>query len=62
MCEANAYLIKNGSDEVIMENVDILRPEDDCTYLESIFGECLKIKAHIKEMVLVDHRILLVED
>ena len=62
MCEANAYLIKNGSEEVIMENVDILRPEDDGTYLESIFGECLKIKAHIKEMNLVDHRILLVEE
>ena len=61
MCEANAYLIKNGIEEVIMENVDILRPEDNVTYLESIFGECLKIKAHIKEMNLVDHRILLVE-
>ena len=62
MCEANAYLIKNGSEEVVMESVDIIRPEDDGTYLESILGECQKIKAHIKEMNLVEHRILLVED
>ena len=62
MCEANAYLIKDGSEKVIMESVDILRPEDDGIYLENIFGERLKIKARIKEMNLVDHRILLVED
>ena len=62
MCEANAYLIKDGSEKVIMESVDIIRPEDDGIYLENIFGEPLKIKARIKEMNLVDHRILLVED
>lgn len=61
MCESNAYLIEGESEKVIMESVDILRPEDDGIYLENIFGEHLKIKAHIKEMNLVDHRILLVE-
>ena len=62
MCEANAHLIKNGSEEVIMESVDIMRPEDDGIHLKNILGECLKIKAHIKEMNLVDHRILLLKD
>jgi predicted RNA-binding protein len=62
MCESNAYLIEDESEKVIMESVDILRPEDDGIYLENIFGERLKIKARIKEMNLVDHRILLVED
>jgi len=62
MCEANAYLIKDGIEKVIMESVDILRPEDDGIYLENIFGERLKIKARIKEMNLVDHRILLVRE
>jgi len=62
MCEANAYLIKDGSEKVIMESLDILRAEDDSIYLQNIFGERVKIKAHVKEMNLVDHRILLVED
>ena len=62
MCEANAYLIKDGHDRIIMESVDILRPEGDSIYLENIFGEKLEIKARIKKMNLVDHRILLVED
>ena len=62
MCEANAYLIKDGPEKVVMESVDILKPEDDGIYLENIFGERLKIKARIKEMNLVDHRILLVKE
>jgi predicted RNA-binding protein len=62
MCESNAYLIEGEGEKVIMESVDILRPEDDGIYLENIFGEHLKIKARIKEMNLVDHRILLVKE
>ena len=62
MCEANAYLIKNGSEKIIMESVEIMRPEGEDIYFENIFGERLEIKARIKEMNLVDHRILLVEN
>jgi len=62
MCEADAYLIKDGKKRVIMENVEIMRPEGEDIYFENIFGERLEIKARVKEMNLVDHRILLVED
>ena len=62
MCEANVYLIKDGSEKVIMESVEIMRPEGEDIYFENIFGERLEIKARIKEMNLVDHRILLVEN
>ncbi len=62
MCEASVYLIKNGSKKVIMENVDIMKPEGENIYFENIFGEKLEIKARIKEMNLVDHRILLVKN
>ena len=62
MCEADAYLIKDGHDRIIMKSVDIVRQEGDGIYLESIFGERLEVQAHIKEMNLVDHCILLVED
>ncbi len=62
MCEADAYLIKDVIKRVIMESVEIMRPEGEDIYLENIFGERLEIKARIKEMNLVDHRILLVEN
>ncbi|MCD6272611.1 MAG: CooT family nickel-binding protein [Deltaproteobacteria bacterium] len=62
MCEASVYLIKNGSEKIVMENLDIMKPEGENIYFENIFGEKLEIKARIKEMNLVDHRILLVEN
>ncbi len=61
MCEANAYLIKGGKEELVLEDLSILRPEKDELYLQNIFGEQKKIKARIKEMNLLEHRILLEE-
>jgi predicted RNA-binding protein len=62
MCEADAYLIKDGIKKIIMGNVEIMRPEGENIYLENLFGEKLQIKARIREMNLVDHCILLVEN
>jgi len=62
MCEANAYLLRDGEEELIMKSVDILRPETNGIYLQDIFGEQRTIKARIREMNLVDHRILLEEE
>lgn len=62
MCEAHAYLNKGGKEEIVMESVDILRPENGQLYIQNIFGEQLWVKGRIKEMNLVQHRIVLEED
>lgn len=59
MCEANAYLVTGGEEKLIMESVDILRPEANGVYLQDIFGGQRTVKARIKELNLVDHKILL---
>jgi predicted RNA-binding protein len=61
MCEAHAYLIKAGKEELVLEDVSILRPEEGGLYLQNIFGVQKHIKARVKEMNLIDHRILLEE-
>lgn len=59
MCEANAYLIEDGQERLLMESVDIVEPEVDGTWrLVGIFGDQKIVKGKIKEMKLVDHRIL----
>jgi len=59
MCEANAYLMKDGSEELIMESVDLVEPEETGSYrIVSIFGDQKTIKARIKQMALVDHKII----
>ncbi len=61
MCEANAYLAKEGQNELVMEDVMILRPENGHIYLKNIFGEQKLLKMRIREMNLVDHQIILEE-
>jgi predicted RNA-binding protein len=62
MCEANAYIIKDGKEEIYLEAVDILKPEGDEIYLRSIFGEQKVFKGKIKEMSLLNHKIILEEN
>jgi len=62
MCEAHAYLAKGGEEQLVMESVDILRPEEGTLFIQNIFGEQKWVKGRIKEMNLVQHRILLEED
>jgi predicted RNA-binding protein len=59
MCEANAYLRRGEEEELVLENVDRLIPQEGGILLEDIFGKKKVIKARIKEMTLVDHRIIL---
>ncbi|MGD0154208.1 MAG: CooT family nickel-binding protein [Thermacetogeniaceae bacterium] len=59
MCEAHAYLRKDDKDELFMENVDSVLPNEDGLVLENIFGQRKIIKARIRELALVDHKIIL---
>lgn len=60
MCEANAYLRKQGEeDELFLEMVDRVLPREDGLMLEDIFGRRKIIKARIVELALVDHKIIL---
>lgn len=61
MCEANAYLIKGEKEEIIMEAVDTVKPEDDGLKLTNIFGEQKFLKARIHSLSLVDHKVFLKE-
>lgn len=59
MCEANAYLREGDKEELILEMVDKVVPYEDGLLLEDIYGRRKIIKAKIKELALVDHKIIL---
>ncbi|MCD4743069.1 MAG: CooT family nickel-binding protein [Desulfobacteraceae bacterium] len=61
MCEANAYLIKDNKEVLLMEAVDKVEPEDDGVCLRSIFGEQQFIKGYVYSLSLVDHKVYLKE-
>ncbi|MDA8442001.1 MAG: CooT family nickel-binding protein [Peptococcaceae bacterium] len=61
MCEANAYLKKGEEQELFMEQVDVIEPFEEGLRLVDIFGRQKLIKAKIKDMNLLNHRITLVQ-
>ena len=63
MCEASVFRMRGGKEELVLADVEVLRPEGEMIFLKTIFGEQKRVKGRIREMNLVDHRILLdVED
>lgn len=61
MCQSNAYLVKNGKEELLMEDVTLIKPQGDELLLVGLLGETKQLKVKIKELQLMDHRILLEE-
>jgi predicted RNA-binding protein len=48
MCEAHAYILKDGQEERILESVDQVETEGDEIRLISIFGEQKLLKGRLK--------------
>ncbi len=61
MCEANAYIVKDGKETLLMEAVDKVQPEEDGIRLISIFGNQKFVKGYIDSLSLVDHKVFVKE-
>ncbi|MCA1989282.1 MAG: CooT family nickel-binding protein [Desulfarculus sp.] len=64
MCEATAYILnKEGQEQLLLADVDVIEPQGDgTTRLVSIYGEQKVLKARIKSMSLVNHKVVLAQD
>jgi predicted RNA-binding protein len=59
MCESNAFYVADGKEELILEGVDLVQPEEGGQFrLVNIFGEQKIIPGKLRSMNLVDHKIL----
>jgi predicted RNA-binding protein len=59
MCEADAYVIEDGEEKIVLKAVDVIEPEGDDSYrIVDIFGEQKIVKGRIIGMRLVEHKIL----
>ena len=48
MCEAHAFILKDGNEEKVLESVDLVELEGDEVKLINIFGEQKTLKARLK--------------
>ncbi|MDD4690711.1 MULTISPECIES: CooT family nickel-binding protein [Eubacterium] len=63
MCESAAFFVnKQGNEEKIMDYVIDIRPsEDGGLVLSDLLGETKSIRGRLKEVQLLQHRILIEE-
>jgi predicted RNA-binding protein len=59
MCEANAYMLTDTGETLVMTSVDHVAPEGDGLKLVDIFGEQKFLRATIHSLSLVDHKVYL---
>lgn len=59
MCESTAYVLKNGKAQALIEGIELLEKKDSFIRLVSLLGEEQTIKARVKSLSLVDHKIVL---
>ncbi len=59
MCEANAYLLKDGKEELFLEALDTVEPDNGNLRLTTIFGDQKFIKGRISRLALVDHKVII---
>ncbi len=59
MCESNVYLKSNGSEDLVMENVALITPEQgDKFILKGLFGETMEITGQIENINFISHKIV----
>jgi len=59
MCESTAYIVKDGKEELLFEDIESLENRGGEVKMVSIFGEEKTLRARIKRFSLVDHKIVL---
>jgi predicted RNA-binding protein len=59
MCETNAYLLEDGDERLIMENVAFVRRKNGILELRDLFGEEKTVSGEIKEIQFLDRKILI---
>lgn len=59
MCELTVYLLEDGREEKVMEDVAAITPEGGRLVLTDLLGQQKIVEARIKELRLLEHKVYL---
>ncbi|WP_286680464.1 CooT family nickel-binding protein [Tepidanaerobacter sp. EBM-49] len=59
MCESKVYLLEDGEEKKIMDNVIHIEPQGGKLFMYDLLGEQKIVDAAIKEVRLLEHKIIL---
>jgi predicted RNA-binding protein len=57
MCEAKVYVVKNGDEEQIMQDVVLVQPEGETCLLVSLLGEQKLVPGRIEKIDFLKHTV-----
>jgi predicted RNA-binding protein len=58
MCDLNAYILKQGKEELLLESVNNVRVENGEVVLRNLFGEEKKVRGQVREVSLTKNRVI----
>ncbi|MHB0866884.1 MAG: CooT family nickel-binding protein [Thermoleophilia bacterium] len=59
MCELTVYLVEEGTEELVMEDVATITPDGDRLVLTDLLGQQKIVEARLKELKLLEHKVYL---
>jgi predicted RNA-binding protein len=61
MCEASVYLVKDGEEKKIMQDVTLVQPEGDTVFMSTLLGEQKIVPGHIARIDFLKHTVFVEE-
>jgi predicted RNA-binding protein len=59
MCEVKVFLKNNTDEELLMEDVVLIKPSENGVYIANLFGDEKFIEGIIKEVHFLDHKVII---
>jgi predicted RNA-binding protein len=61
MCEAIVYLVNQGEEKEVMQDVQFLEVQGEQLLLSSLFGDEVKLRARVKNINFMRHKVTVEE-
>jgi predicted RNA-binding protein len=61
MCEASVYLVKDGKEQKVMQDVTLVRPEGDTVFMSTLLGEQKIVPGYISHIDFLKHNVFVEE-
>ncbi len=58
MCASRVYLASKDGEQLVLDEVTAIRPDDDGFLLINLFGERVHVTGRLREIDLLKHRVV----
>ena len=59
MCQTSAYIVRDGQEELVLQDVISVTPEHGGIRMVNLFGEEKTVPGRIRQIDLLTHRIII---